>query len=153
MLRRLFLLLPVFCALLATPVLACECSSDAVDPEQYLRDATLVFEGEVLSRPLTSLIIDTVTIRVLSPMKGRLGDEVVIDQSRVGNCAAVFKAGERVRIVARGTAERGYHTSACLLGPLSWNDDVWPLAVAHRQQTERWAVRIHPPPTHPRCAN
>ena len=55
MLRRLFLLLPVFYGLLlAAPALACECDTAPVDPEQYLREVTLVFEGEVLSRPLSN---------------------------------------------------------------------------------------------------
>jgi hypothetical protein len=139
MLRRLFLLLPVLCGLLlAAPALACECDSAPVDPEQYLRDATLVFEGEVLSTPLSSWVLNTVTIRVLSPMKGRLGDEVVLHQSAVGNCAADFEAGGRVRIVAHGSAEERYHTSACLLGPLWRNDqgdEIWTLATANRQHT------------------
>ena len=71
-------------------------------------------------------------------MKGRLGDEVVLDQGRAGNCAADFSAGERVRIVAEGEADGGYHTSACLLGPpwgIGQGNDIWALATKNRQHT------------------
>jgi len=139
MLRRLPLFLPLLCSLLlAAPALACDCYSAPVDPDRYLHDATLVFEGEVLSRPLSNMLLDTVTLRVLTPMKGRLGKEVVLDQAWAGDCVAVFKAGERVRIVAIGEANAGYRTSACLLGSLRWNDqgdDIWALATANRQHT------------------
>ena len=138
MLRRLLLLL-TGSLLLAAPALACDCFTGPVDPEKYLREATLVFEGEVLSTPLSSGFLDTVTIRVLSQMKGRLGDVVVLDQSAAGDCVALFRAGERVRIVAHGSnAEGGYHTSACLLWHLGGSDqheEIWSLATANRQHT------------------
>jgi hypothetical protein len=156
MLGRLFLVLTGFYGLLlAAPALACDCYTGPVEPEKYLREATLVFEGEVLSTPLSSGFLDTVTIRVLSPMKGRLGDVVVLDQSAAGDCVALFGAGERVRIVAYGgNAEGGYHTSACLLWHLGGatrarKSGHWPRRTASTRW--RWVVRICQRPTRPRC--
>jgi len=139
MLRRVLLVLVVLPGIMiATPAIACECSSNPVDPQIYLHDASLVFEGEVLDRPLTGWVLGSVVFRVLSPMKGRLGEQVTLDQSRAGNCAAAFKAGEHVRIVAYGVADGGYWTSACSLYPLEGDaqrDEVWAVATANRQHT------------------
>jgi hypothetical protein len=139
MLRRLCSLLFVFCSLVfATPALACSCMTTEVDPQAYLRKADLVFEGEVLSTPLTSWFRNTVTFRVLSPMKGRLGEKVTLDQTLGGMCMEVFAAGERVRVAAYGNAQDGYGTSACSqlhLYPEFQGAEIWDLATANRART------------------
>ena len=139
MLRRLFLLVSVFWGLVfAAPALACQCNTQEVDPQTYLREATLVFEGEVLDRPLSNWIRNTTTFRILASLKGKMGSTVTLDQSRAGNCAAIFAAGERVRIVANGNAEEGYWTSACSLAylrPELQGNEIWALATANRQHT------------------
>lgn len=139
MMQRLYLLLSVFCGLtFAAPTLACSCMTERVDPQEYLRTAALVFEGEVLSTPVTSWLRNTVTLRVLEPMKGRMGAEVTLDQTQAGLCMEVFVPGKKMRVAAYGNAEDGYATYSCSqipLHPQFQGDEIWALAVSNRQHT------------------
>ncbi len=94
------------------PAIACSCVT-SVDPAEFLREADLVFEGKVVSIQETDGIQRVVTLRVTTPLKGKLGQTVTLDQGRQGMCAAQFTADQEVKVIAYGDASRGYSSDTC----------------------------------------
>ena len=122
---------------LGPPAVACSCVT-SVDPAEFLREADLVFEGEVTSIEEADGVQRAVTLHVTEPLKGKLGQSVTLDQERMGMCAEVFEAKEKVRVVAYGSAEEGYGTDGCSSYFMtSWDlsEEIYLLAGSNRQRT------------------
>jgi uncharacterized protein YjbI with pentapeptide repeats len=116
---------------------ACSCAM-SVDPAEFLRRADLVFEGKVTSIQEADRIQKAVTLQVTSPLKGKLGPTVTLDQEREGMCAEQFKANEEVWVVAYDDAVRGHSSDTCSNYFIQWDDrssDIQMLALKNRART------------------
>ena len=129
---RLFPLVLLVAAVLSAPALACSCGGpdSALDA---IRTPAIVFRGTAVAEDAIQpaqrsdchggfgpecAATPTVRFKVEAMYKGPPGlDEVRVTASRQDgvNCGINFKIGTSVMVAASGSAERGYHSSMCMM--------------------------------------
>jgi hypothetical protein len=130
-------LLPIWLVLIGASIVAVHqasaCSCKPLSAASVIEDADVAFEGEVVDVDAGGPCISGQfsrrdwagrllwcepgwRLRVLTPLKGQLGDTVTVHTPRYeASCGYTFKKGQRLKVVAWYTRDRQLSTDLCTM--------------------------------------